>query len=191
MEKDGIPGPEEYLVKLEKLLSRAKTDPEFYQAIVDVPFHDRFQTTVLDLGFLAFLLENKKTNMIDRISISDNEIAKGAIDMTQVEFHEIRVPVNQPGNKVALAISTGRRQETTDWHELTDPAMPAEASRFNQAAAGVSSSIIYPLEKTEPKGAIIYQFYIPMEKITGAHHNFMRHYTKIVSKALKKRKNHS
>jgi hypothetical protein len=184
MENNGIPGPEEYLDSLEKLLNKSKFKKKFYEAIVNAPFHNRFQTTVLGLGFLAFLLVNEKTGMIDRISISDNELARGAINMTDTPFEDMKVPVNQPDNLVATAIATGKNQQTTDWHLLTVPALSAEASRFNQAAAGVSSAVVYPLENDKIKGAIIYQFYVPMNEIETAHHNFMRHYTHIVSSAL-------
>jgi hypothetical protein len=187
MENNGIPGPEEYLKALEKLLEQDKTTQQLYQAIVDAPFHDKFQTTVLDLGFLAFLRVNEETKMIDRITISQNEIAQGAIDMTQVEFQDMKVPVSHLTNIVAQAIRTGKYKQTNDWHELTDPALPAEDSRFNQAAAGVASSVVYPLMNIRPKAAIIYQFYINLDQIGSAHHNFMTHYTRVVAAALKKR----
>jgi hypothetical protein len=102
----------------------------------------------------------------------------------------MKVPLNHTTNIVARAIATGEHQRTNDWHDLTDPALPAEDSRLNQAAAGVASSVVYPLVNTQPNAAIIYQFYINFDQIEDAHNNFMNHYTKIVTTALNRSQKH-
>lgn len=107
--------------------------------------------------------------------------------MTATKFEDMRVPLHHHGNIVLTAIKTGRYQQTTDWHYLTDPAVTAEDSRFNQAAAGISSSFVYPTVNTQPAAAIIFQFYITMNEVDTMHHNFMFRYAKIVSAELIRR----
>ena len=187
MGQSNIPVDDQYYTDLEDILSESKTDKKFHQNIVDAPFVNKFNSTLLGLGFLAFLLVNKETNTLDRITISNTPTALGAINMTDKPFEDMKVPLNHKGNIVLTAIATGRYQQTNDWHYLTDPAVTAEASRFNQAAAGISSSYVYPLVGVNPKGAIIFQYYLNMHDIEQLHHNFMFRYTKLVSTMINER----
>lgn len=176
-----------YYEELQVILNDVNNDEKFYQNIVDAPFHNKFYSTLLGLGFLAYLKENEQSGTLDRISISDTYSAQGAIKMTDKAFHDMKVPLSHKTNIVITAIETGRFQQTSDWHLLTDPAVTAEDSRFNQAAAGISSSVVYPLPSTTPKGAIIFQYYLNMPEVVEMHHNFMLRYCNMVSSAINKR----
>jgi hypothetical protein len=175
---------DEYIKELGLLLDKAKSRSELYELIVNAPFNNPFNSTLLGLGFLAFLQVNQEEGNLDRISISDTYTAQGAINMTNKEFHDMKVPLKHKGNIVLIAIQSGKPQITNDWHLLTDPAVTAEESRINQAAAGISSSLVYPTIKTEPRSAIIFQYYIPLSKIGRSQHDFMERYIKLVSKSL-------
>jgi hypothetical protein len=179
-----------YYDELESILQSIKSRQKFYQMIVDAPFENKLNSTLLGLGFLAFLLVNKEKGTLDRITISDTYSARGAIDMTATAFNDMKVPLNHKGNIVLTAIKTGRYQQTNDWHYLTDPAVTAEDSRFNQAAAGISSSFVYPTNSTKPAGAIIFQYYLPMPEIEKMHHDFMFRYIKLVSKEFNRRQDY-
>lgn len=178
-----------YIKDLCEILDNAESDQDFLQKIVDAPFEDRLRSTLLGLGFLAFLRVNKKDHMLDRITISDTATSRGAINMTNKPFHDMKVPLNHKGNIVLTAIATGHYQQTSDWHLLTDPAVTAEESRMNQAAAGIATSIVYPLMNIKPKGAIIFQYYLNMGEITPQQHNFMFRYIKAVTASYNKRFN--
>lgn len=174
-----------YLSELKRLLETAKTDTQLYEAIVNAPFHDKRTTTMLGLGFLSFVLVNKRTRTIDRISITKNELSQGAIDITIKPFHDLKVPVSYKGNCVSEAIRSGRYQQTNDWNYLLTPVLKPEEARLNQAGAGIASSYVYPLTGSREAGAIIFQYFITLDKIENTHREFMFRYTKLVSRALR------
>jgi hypothetical protein len=174
---------ESFFLELKRILEAAKTDTQLYEAIVNAPFHNKRTTTMLGLGFLSFVLVNKKTRSIDRISISKTDMAKGALDITVRPFRDLKVPIGYKGNAVAEAIRSGRYQQTNDWDYLLTPSLKPEEARLNQAAAGIASSYVYPLSGTR-SGAIIFQYFITLDKIENTHREFMFRYTKLVSQIL-------
>jgi hypothetical protein len=176
---------ESYFSELKEILNASKNDSQLYEAIVNAPFHNKRTTTTLGLGFLSFVLVNKKTRTIDRISISKTDTAQGAIDITVKPFHKLIVPIGYKGNAVAEAIRSGRYQQTNDWDYLLKPTLKPEDARMNQAGAGIASSYVYPLIDARDGGAIIFQYFINLDKIENIHREFMFRYTKMVSRALR------
>jgi len=177
---------ESYLQELKRILEAAKTDSQLFDAIVNAPFHDKRVTTMLGLGFLSFVLVNRKTRTIDRTSISKTDMAQGAIDITVKPFRDLKVPIGYKGNAVAEAIRSGRYQQTNDWEYLLTPTLKPEEARLNQAGSGTASSYVYPLTNARDGGAIIFQYFITLDKIENTHREFMFRYTKMVSQILGK-----
>lgn len=175
-----------YLELVESELARAKNDSQLFDAIVNAPFKDKWNSTQLGLGFLSFVLVNKKNMTVDRTSISNTEAAKGAINITVKPYHELIVPLSAHNNYVVEAIKTGQPKQTNDWCKLLTPALKPEEARLNQAGAGIATSFVYPLGARDG-AAIIYQYFIPLSKITNEHKDFMSRYAHLISQALKAR----
>lgn len=178
---------EAYYQQLARILAAAKNDKELFESIADAPFFDRTTATLLDLGFLSFVLVNNKQKTVDRVAISHTATAQGAINITVKPYKDLVVPLNHKSNAVVEAIRSGRYQQTMDWNNLLTPVLKPEEARLNQAGAGISSSYVYPLLKVRNGGAIIYQYYTTMDKVGVVHHDFMFRYTKLVSDALRKK----
>lgn len=174
-----------YLDELKKMLGSAKNDSELFDAIVNAMFKDKRYTTVLGLGFITFLLSNKKTGNIDRIKKTDNELAIRGGEISMKTFESIKVPLNYHGNIIAEAIRSGRYQQTNDWAYILAPDLNAVESRLNQAHSGISCSFVYPFYARDG-GALIFHYFVTVDKITTEHRNFMHRYTKLVEWALKK-----
>jgi hypothetical protein len=179
---------ESYFKDLKSSLDSAKSEKELFEAIVNAPFSNRLLTTAMGLGFLSFVLVNKKSRTIDRISISKTDTAQGAIDITVKPFDKLIIPLGYKGNAVAEAIRSGRYQQTSDWSYLLTPTLEVEEARLNQAGAGIACSFVYPLIRARSGGAIIFQYFITLDKIEKAQKEFMFRYTKLVSSALNKLK---
>ena len=141
--------------------------------------------TTLGIGFLTLVMVNRKNKTLDRISMTENDLAQGAKDMTVKPFEELIVSLSFKGNAVVEAVRSGRYQQTSDWNNLLAPVLKPEEARLNQAGAGISSSFIYPLINARDGGAIIYQYFITLDMIGRQHHDFMFRYTKLVSEALR------
>lgn len=172
---------------LKTKLSKASDTTEFYDAIVNMPFESKLQTTQLGLGIVVLLLANEPNGTLDRIALSNNELASGAIQMSAKPFHEIRIPLDYDKNILIQAIRTKKHQQTNDWQYMFIPELTPQEARFNQAGAGIDCSVIYPLiceESAKPLGAMIFSYFEPLSNIGKQHHDFMQQYTEIVSCAL-------
>src|SRR5581483_5454775 len=115
-------------------IAPAATDKQLFQAIVNAPFKHKVQSAFLFLGIIVLLQVNKKTGMIDRVALSDTELAHQTTTVSVVPFEDIKIPINAPGNIIAKAIKTGKSQDTTDWSFLFEPALSSEQARINQAS---------------------------------------------------------
>lgn len=173
-----------YIKSLSETLERAKSPEDLYKRIVNEPFRDRLHTTTYGLGFITLVLVNKKTSSVNRISMTDNDLSQGARSVTVIPFEKLIVPLDQKGNCVVEAIKSGRYQQTNDWYYLLTPVLKPEEARLNQAGAGIASSYVYPLVNTRPAGALIFQFFITMDKVSSEHRDLMFRYTKVVSQSL-------
>ncbi|HVX58740.1 MAG TPA: hypothetical protein VG964_03330 [Candidatus Saccharimonadales bacterium] len=175
---------DEYLRELQNILQNAKDAEDLKKKIVNAPFSDRRHAALLGLGISVLLLVNKKTRTIDRVALADTEMAQGTLDMSVKGFSDIKIPVDYHGNFIAEAIRSRRYQCTSDWQYLFAPALTPEESRLNQAGGGISCSFIYPLPGIKDGGALIFSYFISIDRITNEHKDFMFHYAKLVSSAI-------
>jgi hypothetical protein len=173
-----------YFSLLKEILNTAKGDEDLFETIVNAPFADRRRATLLGLGIVVLLMVNKQTRTIDRVALSDTDLAKGAVRMSVKPFHAIKIPLDYKGNFVAEAIRSERYQQTSDWQYLFAPDLDPEEARLNQAGAGIACSYVYPLIDARSGGALIFSYYLHLDKIEPEHHEFMRKYAHLVANAL-------
>lgn len=172
---------------LRKTLAAAGDDKELFDAIVNQPFlTHKVQTALLFLGIIVLLQVNKKTGTIDRVALSQTELAKNTTDVSAKRFEDIKIPLDYKGNVIAKAIKTGKPQETTDWQNLFSPELTAEEARMNQASGGISYSAIYPLTARDG-GAMIFSYFQYLQDIGDPQHVFMQSYSRLVNDSLKAR----
>lgn len=174
-----------YLEELKKLLRQPKNRRELYQTVVDAPFHNRAMTGRLGLGICVLLLVDKSAGTIDRIALARTELAQGAVDMSAKPFKDIKIPVDDHTNYIAIAIRRKNYMITSDWQYLFVPALTPQQARFNQSGAGIACSVVYPLIDVDDGGAMIFSYYEPVDRISTGHHQFMRDYVRLVSQALR------
>lgn len=179
---------EDYFSKIKTVLAEAQSEEILFNSIVNAPFHNKLHTTSMDLGIVVLLTVDNKSKSIHRVALSDTEPARWAVKMTPVPFHDIKIPLDDKDNIIAKAVRTGKPQNTADWKYLFVPALSPEASRFNQAGAGIACSFVYPLKDGARGGAMIFSFYQPISNITPKHLGFMDKYSVITSEALRNRK---
>jgi hypothetical protein len=174
-----------YYAELENLLKKARSRKDLQQTIVDAPFHNKAISAQLGLGIVVLLLVNKTTGMIDRVSLARTDLAKGTLDMSAKPFREIRIPLNNRDNYIAIAIRRKHHMITSDWQYLFVPALTPQQAHLNQAGGGIACSVIYPLEGPPDGGAMIFSYYEPVDRIGKTHHEFMSKYVRLCGQALK------
>jgi hypothetical protein len=170
--------------KLKEILDTATTDTELFKAIVNAPFQFKIEMTFLFLGIVVLLQVNKATGKIDRVALSNTELAKNTTDVSYKKFHEIKIPLSDESNIIAKAIQSGESQETDDWQYLFTPALTPEQARINQASGGIAYSAVYPL-KSRDGGALIFSYFQYSENIGPPQHQFMEKYTALVDDILR------
>jgi hypothetical protein len=168
------------LEQLEQQLQKEQTSPNLLQRIVDMPFADKLLCAYLDLGIVVLLSINHTQRTIDRVALSNTDLAAGAVTVSEKPFHEIRIPLGNQDNAIARAVRTKQTQLVTDWYELFTPELSAESARRNQLAASIESSIVVP----HKEGAVIFSLFQPAANIDKQHFHFVEGYTRIVSKLL-------
>lgn len=173
-----------YYATIQKLLTKAKTDIELFEEIVNAPFHNKLHATTLDLGMIVMVQTNQKTATIDRIAYSKTQPSFDAIEASDREFTKIKIPLKDKKNITARAIRNKKHYQTSDWHYLFVPVISPEAARFKQAESGMGCSIVYPLTGARGGGALIFSFYQTIDMINSQHHAFMQNYTNLVTARL-------
>lgn len=164
-------------------LSIANTPSKLYQSIVDAPFSDKVTATNIDLGIGVLLQVDPISKTIDRVALSNTELAQGAVLVSAKPFHQIKIPLHTKNNYISEAIVSGRHKITEDWQYLFNPALKPEEARRNQAGASIESSLVWPL-KANHGGALIFSFYQPRRNIGSDHLEFARMYAQLVDRQL-------
>lgn len=170
--------------QLKQALTTAGSREELNSLIVNAPFSQKVETTLMFLGIIVLLKADKATGVIDRVALSNTELAKNTTDVSVVPFQDIKVPLDDPENILAKAVRTSKPQDTTDWKFLFEPALSAEQARINQASGGIAYSAVYPFDDGGTPGALIYSYFQYMHNIGNPQHEFMRQYTDLVATTI-------
>jgi len=171
-------------LELKKLLDGAKNDNQLFELIVNSPFRYRLETNLLFLGIVVLLLVDAEAEFIERIALSNTELAKKTKEVSVLPFEEIKIPFNDENNIIATAIRTGEIKDTTDWKFLFTPTLRPADARFNQANAGIAYSVVCPLTARNG-GALIFSYYQYKDKTGKEQLKFMSEYSRIVNDSLK------
>lgn len=169
---------------LEQALAHAESEPELFHCIVNEPFAFKVETAMLFLGIIVLLLVDKDTKTINRVALSQTELAQNTTAVSAKRFQDIRIPLDYSENMIAKAIMTGEPQEVTDWTYLFNPELTPEEAQLNQASGGIAYSAIYPLTGAREGGAMIFSYYQYVHEIGDPQHNFMKRYSQLVQQAL-------
>lgn len=174
--------------QLHTALAAAKTQAQLNDVIVNAPFVNKVETAFLFLGIIVLLIANEETRMIDRIALSNTELADNITTVSAKPFHDIKIPLNDPNNIIAKVIATGQYADTTDWDDLFTPALSADEARLNQASGGIAYSAVYPIHGAKNKGALIFSHFQYMNEIGDKQHEFMKTYSQLVSEVLTRKR---
>lgn len=174
------------LKRLERELAQAKDYEELKRVIVEAPFEQPLAVASLFLCFVVLMTANEKTGVIDRVAITDTELARNTFEVTAVAFEDIKIPLHHPDNILAQTLDDGKPRDTTDWYYTFTPAMTGDQARINQASAGAAYTAVYRLDIPHGGGILSFSYYQYASSIGEQQRKFMSGYAKIVSKAMTK-----
>lgn len=174
---------EEQYKELEKTLANYRSESDLNNRIVNSPFYDILLATNIDLGIIVLLKINPETETIDRMALSETELAEKAVKVSSKQFSDIKIPISYHQNLISSVIKSKKYKMTEDWASLFSPALTPNQARLNQTNAGIECSIVHPLSEGDG-GALIFSFYQTQASINSEHIDFVTRYSKIVDKAL-------
>jgi hypothetical protein len=165
--------------------STKKNDADLFRAIVNTPFDFPVETAFMFLGIIVLLQVDASTGEVNRVALSNTELAKNTTNVSYVPFSEIKIPLEHPKNIISCTIRKGEPHDTTDWRYLFEPALTPEQARMNQASGGIAYSAVYPL-KSRDGGALIFSYFQYAQNIGDVQRDFMEQYSKLVDTYLDK-----
>lgn len=170
--------------ELKETLQSAQNDKQRQQLIVNAPFDFKVACAMLFLGIIVLLEVDEDGVHINRIALSNTELAQNTTEVSYVPFNEIKIPLFHPENIISTAIRTGQPQDTTDWKFLFEPALTPEQARLNQASGGIAYSAVYPLGNAKRGGALIFSYFQYEQNIGSLQKEFMSRYSELVNNIL-------
>ena len=172
--------------QLSQILNATKNDKELFYQIVNAPFKYQVEMAFLFLGIIAFLLIDEKTGIIQRLALSETDLADDVAKVSKLPFKDIVIKITDSENLIVKAIKSGKCQGTSDWQELLRPAFSPEQARINQAGGGIAYTAVYPLQARN-KGALTFNYFQYENEIGEQQNNFMERYAAIVDEALSRK----
>lgn len=141
----------------------------------------------LDLGYkiIVLTLVDEKRHVLKRISLSQTEEAANALAASAVPFHNIDIPLSTKKNLLIKTLKEMRPHTTHHWPELFHPVLTEEQSLKNQHAAGIKTSLLYPvIVRDQAIGVLIFSMIKDAKDVSKEEKELIRGFTDIVGLAV-------
>lgn len=174
----------EALWRLEKIILDSLDFKEVVQKIVD--------SVLSELGYLrlgyrivVLTLLDERTQTLHRISISQTEEARKALEITPVPFSEINIPLSAEKNILVKSIFEKVPFTTHDWVDILYPSYTPEDAKRVQQAIGIKTSMIYPImSRDKAIGALIFSMVKDESEVSESERDLIRNFTDVVGLAV-------
>ncbi|MBI2031906.1 MAG: GAF domain-containing sensor histidine kinase [Candidatus Levybacteria bacterium] len=176
------------LWKLEKIILDTLDFREVVQKICDSVLTE---LGYLNLGYriIVLTLIDEEKGVLKRISLSQTSEAEEAQKASAVPFHEIEIPLNAESNLLIRALKDGKPYVTHHWPDIFRPILTDEQALKNQTAAGIKTSMIYPvIIKDKPSGVLIFSMIKGEEEVFENELDLIKGYTDVVGLAVQNAK---
>ena len=141
----------------------------------------------LQLGYriIVLTLVDKKKQTLKRIALSQTIEAQKALEASPVPFQQIEIPLIAEDNFLIRALKEKKVYITHVWPDIFRPVLSDEAALNNQNAAGIRTSMIYPLVvKEEAIGVMIFSMIKNEEEVSDEEKALIARFTDIVGLAV-------
>jgi len=147
-----------------------------------------------NLGYRIIVLTLYDTDkkVLKRISLSSTNEAKRAQEASAVPFSEIDIPYESSGNLLIKTLKTKSPQVTHYWPDIFKPVLSAEQALANQKAAGIKTSLMYPvIVNDEAIGVLIFSLIKEEDEVSEEEKDLISGFTDIVGLAVQNSKLYS
>ncbi|MBI2019092.1 HAMP domain-containing histidine kinase [Candidatus Daviesbacteria bacterium] len=146
-----------------------------------------FELNYLKRGYriIVLTLIDEKSWTLRRISLSQTEEAQKAQAASAVPFHQIEIPLTAVDNLLIKVINERKAGVTSYWPDLFKPVLTVEQALANQSAAGVKTSLIYPvITREKVVGALIFSLIKDIKDVTEEEQDLLGGFTDLVGLAV-------
>ena len=189
MDKDYITIPQqkqtiEALWRLLKIILETLDYEKVVQRIVD-SLLDELGYLKLGYRIVVLTLVDEEKKVLKRISLSQTEEAERALKASVIPFHQIEIPLNNNDNLLIKVLNGKKPQVTRFWPDMFIPALTEEQALNNQKAAGIHTSMVYPvILKDKAIGVMIFSMVKDEKAVSEAEVDLIRGFTDLVAIAV-------
>lgn len=174
----------EALWRLQKIILDTLDFNQVVQRIVDGLLSE---LGYLQLGYriVVLTLVDKEAGILKRISLSQTDEAVRAVTPSPVPFKEIDIPLSADENLLVRTLKEKRPSITHDWATILTPILTPEEARRSQLAAGIKTSMIYPvIVREDVIGVLIFSLIKDESEVSDVEKDLIRGFTDVVGLAV-------
>ena len=174
----------EALWKLQKIILNSLDFNQVVQRICDGLLTE---LGYLQLGYriIVLTLVNNEARTLQRISLSQTPEAARAQEVSAIPFHDIEVPLSAMDNLLVKVLNERIPRSTTYWPDLFRPVLTDEEALRNQRAAGIKTSMVYPVVvRDKAIGVLIFSMVKEDREVLEEEKELIRGFTDIVGLAI-------
>lgn len=141
----------------------------------------------LNLGYriVVLTLVNEQKGVLQRISLSSTPEAARAQEASAVPFKNIEIPLVSENNLLIKTLNEKKPSITHYWPDLFHPVLTPEQALRNQEAAGIKTSMIYPvIVHDKAIGVLIFSLVKDESQVMDEEKELIRGFTDIVGLAV-------
>jgi signal transduction histidine kinase len=176
------------LWRLEKIILNTLDFTEVVQKIVDSVLTE---LGYLQLGYriIVLALVDHQTQQLKRVSISQTDEARRALQILPIPFNEIVIPNSEKDNLCIRAMMENKPYITHDWYEILHPSFTADEARQVQQAVGINTSMVYPVfYNGRADGVMIFSMVKDENQVSESERDLIKSFTDIVGLAVQNAK---
>jgi len=172
------------LWRLEKIILDTLDFTEVVQKICD--------SVLTELGYLklgyriiVLTLVDQEKGLLKRISLSQTPEATRAQMASTIPFHEIEIPLSAKDNLLIKTLEEQKPNVTHYWPEIFKPVLTSEQALTNQKAAGIKTSMLFPVRvRDKGIGVLIFSMIKDEKEVSEAEYDLIQGFTDVVGLAV-------
>ena len=151
---------------------------------------------LMELGKYGYIiivlsLKDEEKGILKRISISETEEARKALQFAPIPFSKIEIPLSATENIAIRALNENKELTTNKLSDLLVPLIPTDLSDKAQASAGIKASTVLPVHTktaSEAIGVLIFSINKEADMISTYEKEIMRGFADAVGIAIQNAK---
>lgn len=181
------PEKKETLQTLWKLLRILMDNLDFGDVVYKVVNSILHELGFLNLGYrivILFLIDEKAGGM-RQIAVSQTPESARALSTSPIPFDKIIIPFSAKDNYCIRILTEGQPFVTESWKDLFSPPFSDEIAIATQTAAGIKTSMVYPVfAQNRPIGAIVFNMIKSYREVTEDEKDLLSGFTDLVGLAV-------